>query len=102
MKIAGRYYVFEHRLDPRKCRTRQAVNKDLKRAAALFRVKGVNVTPHTARKIYAVGEYERTCDIRHVQKLLNHSSESVTKLYALADAETAKATKKKTVRLPKI
>lgn len=102
IKISGRYFVFEHRLDPRRCRTRQAVNKDLKRAAALFRVKGVNVTPHTARKIFAVGEFERTCDFRHVQKLLNHSSEAVTVLYAIADAQTAKETKKKTVRLPEI
>ncbi len=100
--IAGRYFVFEHRLDARRCRTRQAVNKDLKRAAALFRVKGVNVTPHTARKIFAVGEFERTCDFRHVQKLLNHSSEAVTVLYAIADAQTAKQTKNKTVRLPKL
>lgn len=102
IKISGRYYVFEHRTNPKKCRTRQAVNKDLKRACELFRVKGVSVSPHSARKIYAVGEYERTCDFRHVQKLLNHSSEAVTVLYAIADAQTAKATKNKTVRIPKL
>ena len=102
IEISGRYYVFEHRTNPKKCRTRQAVNKDLKRACQLFRVKGVNVTPHTARKIFAVGEFERTCDFKHVQKLLNHSSEAVTTLYAIADARTKKETKNKKVNIPKI
>lgn len=89
MKMAGRCFVFEHRLDWRKHRTRQAVHKDLKRAAALFRVK-VNVAPHSARKVYAVEAYHRTGDLKRVQKLLNHSSESVTILYALADELTAR------------
>jgi integrase len=102
ISIAGRYYVFEHRLDPKKTRTRQAVNKDLKRACELFRVSGVNVTPHTARKIYAVGVYERTCDFKRVQELLNHSNESVTTLYAIADSITAKNTRKKAVHVPEI
>lgn len=68
---AGRFYVFEHRLDPMKHRTRQAVNKDLKRACELFRVKGVNVTPHTARKIYSVEQYKMTGSIKHVKALLS-------------------------------
>lgn len=102
ISIAGRYFVFEHRLDAKKCRTRQAVNKDLKRACQLFRVKGVNVTPHSARKIYAVGQYERTCDFHRVQELLNHSEESVTVLYAIADVLTERNTKNKKVAVPKI
>lgn len=102
ISISGRYYIFENRLDCKKTRTRQAVNKDLKRACELFRVKGVNVTPHTARKIFAVGEYERTCDFKHVQELLNHSNEAVTTLYAIADTITAREIRKKTVNLPKI
>ena len=85
---SGRVYVFEHRLDYKKHRTRQAVFKDLKRACELFRVSGVNISPHTARKIYSVGEYKRTCSIKQVQKLLNHSSEAVTMLYAMADEKT--------------
>lgn len=102
LKIAGRYYVFEHRSDPKRTRTRQAVYKDLKRACDLFRVKGVNVTPHTARKIYAVNNFERTCSIERVRSLLNHSDKQteVTMLYAMADELTAKATKGKRVRLP--
>lgn len=100
--ISGRFYVFEHRLDPKKCRTRQTVNKDLNRACTLFRVKNVNVTPHTARKIYAVKQYERTCDIKRVKDLLNHSNESVTRLYAIADIITEQDLKKskKKVHLP--
>ena len=87
LKIAGKIYVFEHRTDPRKHRTRQAVYKDIKRACKLFRVT-LNVTTHTARKMYSVTEYKRTCDIKRVQELLNHSSEAVTMIYALADELT--------------
>lgn len=102
IEISGRYFVFEHRMDCKKCRTRQAVNKDLKRACTLFRVKGVNITPHSARKIYSVGEYVRTCDFKRVQALLNHSSESVTTLYAMADVITERQNKNKKKNVPKI
>ncbi len=92
---AGRYYVFEHRLDNKKCRTRQAVFKDLKRACKLFRISDeLVIAPHSARKIYAVSEFQRTCKIATVQKLLNHSDEAVTMLYAMADELTARHTKK--------
>lgn len=84
---AGSVYVFPHRLDPlKKHRTRQAVWKDLKRASDLFRLpKKINVTPHSTRKIYAVGKFHTTADIRKVQSLLNHSSEAVTWLYVSAE-----------------
>lgn len=97
---AGRFYVFEHRTDPKKHRTRQAVYKDLARACELFRVKGVHLSPHSARKIYAVSAYKRTCSIERVQELLNHSSEAVTMLYAMADAITMRDSLRRTVRLP--
>lgn len=97
---AGRYYVFEHRLDPKKCRTRQAVFKDLKRACTLFRLGSVNVAPHSARKIFAVGEFQRTCKIATVQKLLNHSDEAVTYLYAMADELTERHIKNKNINAP--
>lgn len=83
-KVAGRYYVFENRVDPRRQRTRQAVFKDLKRASRAFRVHE-NVAPHSLRKAYAVEWYAKTGDIKKVQGLLNHSDEAVTMLYALAD-----------------
>lgn len=84
LKNCGRFYLFEHRLDSRKTRTRQAVFKDLKRSAKLFRCSE-NITPHSLRKIYAVDKYHALCDIKKVQKLLNHSDEAVTYLYAMAD-----------------
>lgn len=90
--IAGRLYVFEHRTKPLKHRTRQAVFKDLKRAARLFRLKE-NVAPHTCRKIYAVDRYKRSGgDLKKVQRLLNHSDEAVTLLYAMADELNEKFT----------
>lgn len=81
---AGVVYVFEGRTDARRPRTRQAVYKDIKRAAKAFRVIE-NLTVHSARKIYAVQEYQKDMDIERVKKLLNHSNEAVTMIYALAD-----------------
>lgn len=82
--IAGKVYVFEHRLDYKRHRTRQAVYKDLVRAAKLYRIKGIS--PHSARKVYSVERYRQSGgDLKKVQRLLNHSDESVTMLYALAD-----------------
>lgn len=89
ISISGKIYVFEGRLDARKHRTRQAVYKDIKRAAKAFRID-LNVSTHSARKIYAVKQYKRTCSLKRVKELLNHSSEAVTMIYALAD-ELSKA-----------
>jgi integrase len=102
LQVAGRIYVFEHRTDPKRCRTRQAVNKDLKRACELFRIKGVNLSPHSARKIYAVNNYRRTCDLDKVRALLNHSEKQteVTMLYAMADVLTERRTARKKVHYP--
>lgn len=88
LAIAGKRFVFENRLDWRKHRTRQAVYKDLKRIAKAFRLKA-NVAPHTARKVWAVEKYHQT-DLKRVQGLLNHQSEAVTALYAMADELTAR------------
>lgn len=90
---SGKIYVFEHRLDPLRPRTRQAVFKDIKRAAKLFRVP-LNVAPHSARKIYAVEEYKKDMNIKRIKELLNHSSEAVTMIYAMADAITEKKLKR--------
>jgi integrase len=95
--LSGLVYVFEHRTDPLRPRTRQAVYKDIKRAARAFRVE-VNVAPHSARKIYAVNEYKKDMDIKKVQKLLNHSDEAVTLLYCMADQITERALRKKKER----
>lgn len=82
--MAGKVYVFEHRLDPLRHRTRQAVWKDLKRIARMYRLE--SVSPHSARKTYSVERYRQSGgDLAKVQRLLNHSDEAVTALYALAD-----------------
>lgn len=83
LSIAGRVYVFEGRSSELRHRTRQAVYKDLARVATAFRLKGVS--PHTCRKCYAVRNLHVYGDLRKVKKLLNHSNEAVTVLYAMAD-----------------
>lgn len=83
---AGRIFVFEHRLDQFRHRTRQAVWADLHRAALLFRLpRKLVVAPHSARKIYAVGKFQDGRNLQKVQRLLNHTDEAVTVLYAMAD-----------------
>lgn len=101
--ICGRFYVFEHRFDVKKHRTRQAVYKDLKRACKLFRISEcVNISPHSARKIYSVGVYKRTAKIETVKQLLNHSNEAITMLYAMADELTEKHSRGKNINVPSL
>lgn len=80
------YWCFPHRLDPRRHRCRQTVWKDLKRIAKAFRLKAIS--PHSARKLFAVELYHRTGDMKRVQRALNHDNVEVTALYALADQLT--------------
>jgi integrase len=69
---------------PGKHRTRQAVWKDVKRAAEAARLTQ-NVAPHSARKVYAVELLERYGDLERVRRALNHGGIEVTMIYALAD-----------------
>lgn len=80
---AGGVYVFEGRLDATKHRTRQAVWKDIKRAAKAFRITQ-NVGPHSVRKLYAVELAKRGYELDEIQKRLNHDSAAVTALYLMA------------------
>ena len=80
---AGRVYVFEGRLSAEKHRTRQAVWKDLKRAAEAFRIKA-NIAPHSVRKTYAVELARRGYSPETIQHCLNHESAAVTALYLMA------------------
>lgn len=82
---AGSVWVFEGR-NPEKPHTRQAVWKDVKRAAKAFRLP-VNAAPHSARKIYAADLMERYGDLDRVRRALNHNSETVTLIYAMADQQ---------------
>ena len=80
---AGKVWVFPGR-DPDKHRTRQAVWRDLKRAAKAMRLRE-NLTPHSARKIYAVQLLDKYGDIDRVRRALNHDNLAVTLIYAMAD-----------------
>lgn len=82
---SGARWVFEGR-SPENHRTRQAVWKDMKRAAKAFRLPA-NIGPHSARKVYAVELLRKYGDIERVRRALNHNSETVTLLYALADRQ---------------
>ena len=84
---AGEWWVFPGR-NPRKHHTRQAVWKDVKRAAQAFRLPQ-NVAPHSFRKVYAVDLLKKYGDIDRVRRALNHGSETVTMIYALADMQLA-------------
>lgn len=84
---AGETWVFPGR-DPRKHHTRQAVWADIKRAAKAFRLPQ-NVGPHSARKVYAVELLHKYGDIERVRRALNHSSPSITLIYAMADQQLA-------------
>lgn len=80
---AGVEWVFPG-ADPRNPRTRQAVWKDVKRAAAACRLTQ-NVGPHSLRKVYAVKLLEQYGDIERVRRALNHGGIEVTLIYAMAD-----------------
>lgn len=80
---AGRVWVFEGARDPEKHRTRQAVWKDVKRAARAARIPA-NAGTHSARKVYAVDLYRRK-GLAAAQAALNHDDQAVTMVYALAD-----------------
>lgn len=69
--------------DPAQHRTRQAVWKDVKRAAKLFRLPQ-NAAPHSFRKCYAVDLMEQYGDIERVRRALNHEDEATTMIYAMA------------------
>lgn len=101
LRYSGRFYVFEHRLDQNKPRTRQAVYKDLKRACELFRVNGLQISPHTARKIYSVGLFDKYNSVDKVRDVMKHRDTSTTEIYCNADIRTEKATRKRKVKFPK-
>lgn len=93
---AGPEWVFEN---PRTGRpqTRQAVWKDVKRAAHALRLPQ-NVGPHSARKVYAVELLAKYGDIERVRRALNHSSEAITLVYALADRQLESKKKRRRAR----
>ena len=99
---AGRVWAFESAHTGR-AHTRQAVWKDVKRAARAFRLPQ-NVGPHSARKVFAVDLLDKYGDIDRVKRALNHSSEAVTIIYALADRalESKKGRRRSAPGRPKV
>lgn len=93
-------WAFPSPRDFERHRTRQAVWKDVKRAARAFRLPA-NAGTHSARKIYAVGLLRKYGDLERVRRALNHSDDSVTAIYAMADrlleARLEKSRKRKLV-----
>ena len=80
---AGEVWAFPGRR-PSEHKTRQAVWADIKRAQKAFRLPQ-NIGPHSVRKLYAVELMARYGDIERVRRNLNHSSSSVTAIYAMSD-----------------
>lgn len=82
---AGDVWVFPGARDPeRSHRTRQAVWRDVKRAAKAFRLPQ-NVGVHSLRKVYAVEQLRKTKgNVARVQRALNHSDAATTMVYAMA------------------
>lgn len=68
-------------------RSRQAVWKDLRRAAKNAGIKP-HISPHSARKTFAVELYHKQ-GIDAVQAALQHGDRNTTNLYALADLQGA-------------
>ena len=80
---AGKEWVFPGR-DAKKHRTRQAVWRDVKRAAKAFRLPQ-NVSVHSLRKVYACDLLNNSKgDMKRVQKALNHSDAATTMIYVMA------------------
>lgn len=77
-------WCFPHRTRADAHRTRQAVWKDVKRAADLLKAVGdltdQNVAPHSARKTFAVDD-SRMHGVAHTQEALQHDSRSTTEIY---------------------
>ena len=81
-RYGGHEWLFPGRCDLARHWTRQAVWKDVKRAAKAFRLSGV-VAPHSARKTYAQQAAARGGQ-KAAQRLLGHADMATTLVYTLA------------------
>lgn len=76
-------FFFKHRLKKGEHRTRQAVWKNIKKACVLAGIEG-NISPHSARKTYAVEKFKND-GLTETQKALQHDNVNTTMLYAFSD-----------------
>lgn len=86
LQIVSNYspFLFCNRLDNNKPRTRQAVWKDLNRAAKALRFDG-QISPHSIRKMAAMEKLQASGgDPFVVSKWLCHSDMAVTAVYLMA------------------
>lgn len=81
-QIARHGRLFDGRFG-NKPRTRQTVWRDVKKAAKRLQLDG-NISPHSARKTYAVQDF-RDGGLRKVQDDLQHDNINTTMIYAFAD-----------------
>lgn len=87
-------FVFPGARDPMKHRTRQAVWRDVVRAAKVLRYR--RVSPHSARKTYAVDYFHaHGDDLAATRRVLNHDRDATTMIYALADLLAERERKKR-------
>jgi integrase len=98
-------WCFPHRTKANAHRTRQAVWKDVKKAARALQDDGLldgrNVAPHSGRKTFAVEDFQKN-GLPHTQKVLQHDSKSTTMIYAFADELIGKPPKYDNLELHKI
>lgn len=86
-RLSGREWVFESPRDPSRHLTRQAIWKRVKTTARRVGLPPKGVSPHAARKVFAVQEYERG-GIDAARVALQHSDMATTELYAMSDWTT--------------
>ena len=84
--ISGDEWIFSGRFGGH--RSRQTVWKDVTRSAEALRAAGIiheeHITPHSARKTFAVTDAEAH-GIKHTQEALQHSSLDTTKMYVFSE-----------------
>lgn len=84
-QISGKKWIFQGRTD-NKPKCRQTVWKDVKKACKILGISE-NVSCHSARKTYAVTDFQEN-GLQQTQKDLQHDNIGTTMLYAFSDIIT--------------
>ena len=87
-QIAGEKWLFPSPRSKTGHLSRQAVWKDIKRAAKALRLEQ-NAGAHSCRKVYAVQLFQKYGDLDRVRRALNHGDVTTTAVYAMADKALA-------------
>ncbi len=86
VRHSGARWAFPNQRDENRHRDRTTAWRQLKTAAG---GGSLNITPHSYRKMYAVGLYRACGDLDKVRRTMGHGRVETTLLYATADAITA-------------